>query len=76
MGDVVVREVGGAAPRSGREPRRWWPSGGVGDGEGVAEGLELADEVSGLAVGIDATGVVVGAEVDGAGVGVVERPAG
>ena len=39
----------------------------------MAEGLELADEVSGLAVGVEAAGVVVRAEVDVAGVGVGEE---
>jgi len=39
----------------------------------VAERLELADEVAGLAVGVEAVGVVVGSEVDVAGVWIVDE---
>jgi hypothetical protein len=42
-------------------------------GELVAEGLELADEVAGLGGGVDAAGVVVGAQVTEAGGGVGEQ---
>jgi hypothetical protein len=41
-------------------------------GDGVAEGLELADQAAGLAAGVDAAGVVVGAQVAEAGGGVGE----
>src|SRR5512142_1812860 len=50
----------------------WW-SGGLGEGDGVAEGFELADVVAGLAVVVDAAGVVAGAEVVVAGGGVGEQ---
>src|SRR5215203_2796079 len=46
--------------------RRVWGrrrSGSRGQGDGVAEGLELADVGAGLAVLVDAAGVVVGAQV-------------
>ncbi len=39
----------------------------------VAEGLELADQVAGLAVGVEAFGVVVRAEVHVVGGGIVEE---
>src|SRR6266511_282507 len=48
-------------------------SGGRGRGDGVAQRLELADVVAGLAVLVDAVGVVVGAEVVEAGGGVGEQ---
>src|SRR5215213_831355 len=50
----------------------WW-SGGRLQGDLVAERLELADEVAGLAGGVDAAGVVVGAQVVEAGGGVGEQ---
>jgi hypothetical protein len=40
--------------------------------DGVAECLELSDEVSGLAGGVEPVGAVVRSEVDVAGVGVVQ----
>src|SRR6266705_116475 len=48
-------------------------SGGRGQGDVVAERLELADVVAGLAVVVDAAGVVVGAEVVEAGGGVGQQ---
>src|SRR6266508_648073 len=66
-----AREVrGGAEPRWGRESRG---SGGGGEGDLVAEGSELVDEVAGFAVFVDAVVVVVGAEVDEASGGVGEQ---
>jgi hypothetical protein len=56
--------------------RRVWGrrrSGSRGQGDGVAEGLELADVGAGLAVGVDAAGVVVGAQVVEAGGGSASR---
>src|SRR5512142_2921408 len=50
----------------------WW-SGGLGEGDGVAEGFELADVVAGLAVLVDPAGAVAGAEVVVAGGGVGEQ---
>src|SRR6266571_2959100 len=47
--------------------------GGGGEGDGVAEGLELVDEVAGSAGLVDAGGVVVGAEVVEPGGGVGEQ---
>ena len=47
-------------------------SGGGFEGDAVAEGLELADVVALLGVGVDVAVVVVGAEVVEAGVGVGE----
>jgi hypothetical protein len=46
-------------------------SGCLGEGDGVAEGFELADVAAGLALGVDAGGVVGGAEFaePGGGVG-------
>ena len=44
-----------------------------GEGDGVAECFELADEVAGFLVGVDAAGVVAGAEVVVAGGGVGEQ---
>lgn len=37
-------------------------SGGLGDGDGAAEGLELVDVAACLALGVGAAGVVGGAE--------------
>ena len=48
-------------------------SGGWGEGDVVAEGGELADEVAGLAGRIEVLGVPVGAEVAVAGGGVVHE---
>src|SRR5579859_2262295 len=50
----------------------WW-SGCLGEGDGVAEGFELADVVAGLALLVDAAGVVTGAEVVVAGGGIGEQ---
>src|SRR5215207_8113044 len=50
----------------------WW-SGGRLQGDLVAERLELADEVAGLAALVDAAGVVAGAQVVEAGGGVGEQ---
>src|SRR5215218_2623645 len=50
----------------------WW-SGGRLQGDLVAERLELADEVAGLAALVDAAGVVVGAQIVEAGGGVGEQ---
>jgi hypothetical protein len=47
--------------------------GGGGDGDGVAEGLELVDEAADPAAFVDAGGVVVGAEVAVAGVRVGQQ---
>src|SRR5262252_8037094 len=47
--------------------------GGLGDGDGVAEGLELADVIAGLAVLVGSGLVVAGSEVVVAGGGVVEQ---
>ena len=48
-------------------------SGGGLEGDGVAEGFELADVVALAAFGVDAGGVVAGSEVVEAGVGVGEQ---
>src|SRR5580700_7039080 len=48
-------------------------SGGGLEGDGVAEGFELADVVLLAALGVDAGGIVAGAEVAEAGVGVGEQ---
>ena len=54
--------------------RSGWPgSGGVGEGDGVAQCLELSDVAAGLAVLIDAAGVVAGAELAEPGGGVGEQ---
>ena len=45
--------------------------GGGGQGDVVAEGLELGDQVAGASFGVDSFGVVVGAEVVVGGGGVV-----
>jgi hypothetical protein len=50
---------------------RW--SGCLGEGNGVAEGFELADVVAGLAVLVDPAGVVAGAEILVAGGAVGEQ---
>src|SRR6266516_5629857 len=50
----------------------WW-SGGRLQGDLVAERLELAHEVAGLAAGVDAAGMVGGAQVVEAGGGVSEQ---
>jgi hypothetical protein len=47
--------------------------GGLGDGDGAAEGLELADVVADFALLVDAAGVVAAAEVVVAGGGVGEQ---
>jgi hypothetical protein len=49
-----------------------WSAGGL-NGDGVAEGFELADVVVLAALGVDALGVVAGAEVLEAGTGVREQ---
>jgi hypothetical protein len=46
-----------------------WSAGGL-EGDGVAEGFQLADVVLLAAFGIDALGVVAGTEVLKAGIGV------
>jgi hypothetical protein len=46
---------------------------GLGEGDGVAEGLELADVAAGFLVFVGAAGVVTGAEVVIAGGGVGEQ---
>lgn len=51
---------GGAEPRRGRQPPMAEVSGGGGEGDVVAEGLELAHEVAGPAVGVEAGGVTGG----------------
>jgi hypothetical protein len=43
---------------------RWYGSGGLGDGDLEAEGLDLADVVVQLAVGVEAGLVVAVAEVE------------
>jgi hypothetical protein len=49
-----------------------WSGGGL-EGDGVAEGFELADVVLLAAFGVDAFGIVAGSEVVEAGVGVREQ---
>src|SRR5215469_7565576 len=51
----------------------WRWSGWLGEGDGVAEGFELADVVAHLAVLVDPAGVIAGAEVVVAGGGVIEQ---
>jgi hypothetical protein len=46
---------------------------GLGNGDGEAEGLELADVVAELAVGVEVVLVVAGAQVDEPGCGVGEQ---
>src|ERR1017187_4571356 len=50
----------------------WW-SGCLGEGDGVAEGFELADAIARLAVLVDPAGVEVAAEVAVAGGAVGEQ---
>jgi len=51
----------------------WRWSGCLGEGDGVAEGFELADVVAHLAVLVHPAGVIAGAEVVVAGGGVIEQ---
>src|SRR6266536_187390 len=65
--------AGGSTRRSVSGAGFWlrW-SGGLGEGDRVAEGFELADVVAGLAVLVGPAGVVAGAEVGVAGGGIGE----
>src|SRR5215471_8159616 len=64
-GHLSDRKITSCAAASGGAQRSripWLPSGGRGEGDGVAEGFELADVAAGLAVLVDSAGVPGGAE--------------
>ena len=66
----ALNGVRGGAP-SGRSHE--WLLGGWCEGDLVAEGLELVDEVAGFAVFVEVLVVVVGAEVVEATAGIIEE---